>query len=501
MGRKTNQQRLKEFKQFLSEPVGDKYIKDHFSVYSGRRMEIFKRWYGETGSEGEVFPSQGLLNTPFDNLEYLGKTLMGEDELWQVLKLRHYLLSVLNHPVRLANLKLKERQAFVPPPKVESHVMDNAQGIDLALSVGDLGAIITGTDGDRIGRRDLLSKGPYVKLGKHARVPFVGGAMPDIFGAPAALATAAACQALVCVPRNGIFSDSNRQVELVKATYEWMELEPILNDRKDRRELLEIWRRQLMGVVEPEFELGLKRAEALHNAGIRAFRVYSPEPGKDAEKLIKKLVSLYGNEVEVFAGQVASLQQGLRFEAAGASGLYIGIGGGGRCITALRSGSVIDWPRLLWQMRGTVKIPVIVEGGGSDHVGVSLLLGASGIGVSRIAGGGTIESPGGLMYLVDRNGIWFKPYGGEASARTKFVDKIMLPLGIPAFVEGETTKAVKSYIPYVKPTLAASLYFLLEDVILSMVFRGVTSITDLQAINPSPLRQISLDGMERQRAH
>lgn len=134
-------------------------------------------------------------------------------------------------------------------------------------------------------------------------------------------------------------------------------------------------------------------------------------------------------------------------------------------------------------------------------MGVTLLLGATGIGVSRIAGGGTIESPGGLMYLVDKEGRWFKPYGGEASARTKYLDNIMLPLGIPAFVEGETTKAVKSFIAHVKPTLAASIYFLLEDVVLSMVFRGVPNIQALQAINPSPLRRISLEGAERQRTH
>jgi len=144
---------------------------------------------------------------------------------------------------------------------------------------------------------------------------------------------------------------------------------------------------------------------------------------------------------------------------------------------------------------------VIVEGGASDHVGVTLLLGASGIGVSRIAGGGTIESPGGLLYLVDKEGAWFKPYGGEASARTKYLDKIMLPLGIPAFVEGETTKAVKSYIAHIKPTIAASLYFLLEDVVLSLVFRGVGSISELQAIDPSPLRWISADGILRQKTH
>jgi hypothetical protein len=155
---------------------------------------------------------------------------------------------------------------------------------------------------------------------------------------------------------------------------------------------------------------------------------------------------------------------------------------------------VVDWPSLVWNLRGEIKIPVLIEGGGSDHIGSTLLLGASGIGLSRKAAGGTIESPGGLLYWVDRDGKWFKPYGGEASARTKYIDKKMLAFGMPAFVEGETTKAYKSYIPFSKPTIAQNIYFLIEDLILSLVFRGVENIRDLQLIDPSPLRWVTDKG-------
>jgi len=193
--------------------------------------------------------------------------------------------------------------------------------------------------------------------------------------------------------------------------------------------------------------------------------------------------------------------QAQKLEAVGADGLYVGIGGGGRCTTAVRSASVVDWPELLWQLRGKIKIPVIVEGGASDHIGVTLALGGSGIGVSRIAGGGTIESPGGLLYLVNKKGEWFKPYGGEASARTKYQDKKMLACNLPAFVEGETTKALKSYIPHVLPTMAQNLFFLVEDLILSLVFRGVSSVERLQNLEPSPLRQITASGSFQQNTH
>lgn len=166
----------------------------------------------------------------------------------------------------------------------------------------------------------------------------------------------------------------------------------------------------------------------------------------------------------------------------------MGIGGGGRCITGVRSGSVIDWPMLVWDLRGEIEIPVVVEGGASDHVAETLLLGASGIGTSRIVAGGTIESPGGLLYYADANGRLFKPYGGEASARTKYLEKKLLPFEIPSFIEGEVTKAEISYVKHVSPTLTYNLYLLTEEAILAMIFRNVSTISELQNLYPSPLR-------------
>ena len=149
-----------------------------------------------------------------------------------------------------------------------------------------------------------------------------------------------------------------------------------------------------MGVIDAVPEKALLRAQALYKVGVRTFRVYSPEPGMNVVNTVKAIRKKFGTEIEIFAGQVVDVLQAQQIEEAGADGLYIGIGGGGRCITGVRSGSVIDWPILLWELRGKIKIPVIVEGGASDHIATTLALGASGIGVSRAVAGGTIESPG-----------------------------------------------------------------------------------------------------------
>lgn len=489
------------FKEMLDQKKGGEWLAEIVKQSVSDKQLIYHKWYKQTGEAGEIYPSQGLLKTPFDYLDFLGKTLMNEDELWEVLQMRWWLLSVFNHPTRLEAMEKVDELGFQPPDEIKSKVMDYVMSSGLAISVNDLGARIVGTDRPRVGRRNLLMGGPFVKLGKWARIPFSSGAMPDVFGAPAALATMAMCHGLACVPRNGVFNQVKRQVDLVKATFSWMREEEVINGYEHWRTLLKRWRQNVVGVIEPELSDGQKRAEALYEAGVRTLRVYSPEPGTDAIKLIKALRTTFGDKVELFVGQVASVKQAQALEASGADGLYVGIGGGGRCITAVRSSSVVDWPTLVWTLRGKIKIPVIVEGGASDRVGTTLLLGASGIGVTRKAAGGTIESPGGLLYLVGKDGVWFKPYGGEASARTKFQDGKMMAMGMPAFVEGETTKAIKSYVPHIKPTIAAQIYILLEDLILSMVFRGVQSIKDLQAINPSPLRRVTEDGSRLQGTH
>jgi len=489
------------FKHLLDADHGERFLHRIFKPYEKKRRILFQPWYHQTGGAGEVYPSQGLLLTPFDYLNFVGKTLLPEDELWETLRVRTYVLEIFNHPDRIKAIQAASKQAFVPPPRTTSRVMEKALRDDFFLSVRDLGLVIIGSDGHRIARRQLLQHGPFLKIGKSARIPFSGGAMPDIFGAPAALATMAACHALACIPRNGAFSDINRQTDLAQAAWDWLETEPMLQDRADKSTLLKLWRKNFVGVVEPDIKQGLKRAQKLFDVGIRAFRVYSPEPGRDAESTVRELRRMFGPEIEIFAGQVTSLVQAQRLQKVGADGLYVGVGGGGRCTTAAKSDSAVDWPELVWQLRGEIDLPILVEGGASDHIGITLALGASCIGTTRMAGGGTIESPGGLLYLVNQNNQWFKPYGGEASARTKYQDGKMMACHIPAFVEGETTMAFKSYIPHIRPTLAQNMLFSVEELILSLVFRGCQTVSEFQALDPNPLRRITYWGNFQQHSH
>jgi hypothetical protein len=479
----------------------EEYILAKLSPFEKNVSDYLKFWFLESGDEKHSYPNQGLLQTPFDFLSCSKTMMLSPDIMIETLRVRQYMLELFNHPERIESLKKVQAKKFIAPSKVSSVVMEKAARDGVALSISDLGVHVGGAERARVGRADRLKHGPFVKLGRRARSVLVGSAMPDIYGSVSALSTMAQLHCLVGVPRNSVFHDIKRQVQLVEQTFNALSESEVLIGRADKRWLLDQWKHNIMGVVETESKKALIRTRALYKVGVRVFRVYSPEPGQAVLETVKALRKEFGNDIEIFAGQVVDVAQAKSLEAAGADGLYVGIGGGGRCITGVRSGSVIDWPELVWSMRGEINIPIVVEGGASDHIATTLALGASGIGVSRIAGGGTIESPGGMLFCVDEEGRFYKPYGGEASARTKYLDRHMLPFGIPSFVEGETRKALMSYFQYAVPTMAFNIYSLTEDVILSYVFRAISDLQEYHSLDPSPIRLKTMVGEALQNTH
>jgi hypothetical protein len=491
------------FKTFRKNSTWESYIKNKLSPFEENLSDYLKYWYIESRENSRAYPSQGLLTTPFDNLSYEKKGILPPEEMINILRVRQYFLELFNHPERIEELKKIDESIFRAPKKIKSKVMDRVIRDELGISISDLGIAVVGSQHERVSRKDRLAQGPFVKLGKKARSLLVGSAMQDVWGSVYAISTMAQCLCLTGVPRNGPFSDITRQADLAKEVFRALAESEVLLDRskEQKKYLLKTWRKNVMGVVDANVAKSLKRADELYKVGVRSFRVYSPEPGLGALHTVQALRKEYGNRVEIFAGQVVDVYQAKQLENAGADGLYIGIGGGGRCTTGVRSGSVIDWPVLLWQLRGEIQIPVVVEGGASDNIATTLALGASGIGVSRIAGGGTVESPGGMLYFIDKKGRYFKPYGGEASARTKYLDDKILPFDIPSFVEGETRTAIMNPYEYGSPTIPFNVFNLIEDIILSYVFRGVSTLEEFHGIDPSPLRQKTAQGDLSQKTH
>lgn len=480
-----------DFKLLRDPQKGRERIEKKLAELEKDRSKYFEEWYAFSKENGDVYPNQGLLTTPYDYLDYHSFQMLPQEKVIQTLRLRWYFLELFNHPYRMHFLRKTNKSKFIAPTEIESNTFDDAIKTGLSLSVGDLGASVVGSNKGRTSRTERYAEGPFVKLGKSARMIFVGSASPDVWNSSSAIATMAASHCLATVPRNGILIDIKRQTDLAKETFFKLKglKDILLKERSDKNEVYGYWKKNVGGVLEASSKKALPRAAALFKAGVRVFRVYSPEPGTEIIKTTKLLRKEFGKSIEIFTGQIIDVNQAKRVEEAEADAIFVGIGGGGRCITGVRSGSVIDWPMLVWNLRGKVSLPIVVEGGASDHIAVALLLGASGISTSRVIAGGTIESPGGMLYCSDKKGKLFKPYGGEASARTKYLENKVLPFDIPSFVEGETSKAKLNYVKHALPTLTYNLHLLNEDAILSMVFRNVSTIDQLHAINPSPLKR------------
>jgi hypothetical protein len=194
-----------------------------------------------------------------------------------------------------------------------------------------------------------------------------------------------------------------------------------------------------------------------------------------------------------------SVSQAKELEDAGCDGLYIGVGGGGRCITGNVANLAIDWPQLLWSLRGRIKIPVIVQGGANDNPATAGALGGSGIGAVG-AMGGSLESPGGTLYFYDpKTGEIFKFYGGEASNRMRVMANRKDPLGRTINKEGEATRKPFKNEPDqgVYTTAQQRLAEMLERISTGLVFQNVRNIIELQDRTEDILREAPIMSLSR----
>jgi hypothetical protein len=471
---------------------------------------LAKEYDKNSQSDDSSYPGQGLYRTDYDGSEFATATVekLNQEIIDKTIYAWLYYLELFNHPERLKALFETTAQEFHPPQaKRLNPIFLFAKLLRQAIAINELALHPTGAEKERTKRTERFTQNTFVKIGKQARIPLVGSANPEIWGSPSAIASMAMSHGLVGIPRDGVFSNLDRQAALVKKVHEWLENSPTLLHKpmELQQQLLNSWKHNLMGVIEAEPQKALARATSLYLSGVRTFRIYSPEPGDGPLKTLVRLQQqardFNWEPIEVFAGQVVSVEQALALQAAGADGIYIGIGGGGRCTTGVRSGAAIDWPQLVWELRGKLRIPILVEGGASDNIAVSMATGVTGIGVTRAVGGGTLESPGGWNYLKNELGKLFKLYGGEASARMRAMAGRIGPFGIIQYVEGETTTAEMNYGRGNLPTLMQNIHLLLGDVVMGMVFQNAENIADLQEKGAHNLRKVSAAERDLRRTH
>ena len=168
-----------------------------------------------------------------------------------------------------------------------------------------------------------------------------------------------------------------------------------------------------IGVREGEVE----RAKLLVEAGVDALVVDVAHGHSEmCIRMVRKVKKLYGDEVELVAGNVATPEGVEDLASAGADAVKVGIGPGSVCTTRLVAG--VGVPQLTAIMKCSeaadrLGVPIIADGGirRSGDIVKALAAGASTVMIGKLLAG-TDESPG---TIVLKNGRRYKIYRGMAS--------------------------------------------------------------------------------------
>jgi hypothetical protein len=476
-----------------------------------REQEMAAEAKGYKKRYPNLFPQdfeQGLVLTPFDEFEGLHVGIPSEDQIEGWKRMREYNLTLANAPERIAAMRALEERGFQAPKKLHG-IIDEILDRSIIPQLSDLGHNRDISDGlnnyVQVHRTDIFANGPFSFVGRKVR-SFVGlGAMPDVNGSVLALETAAKMHALAEVPEVGIFSDPKVQARFAKEVLDRLTIDdPLLTGRSDEEKqfIVDHWRSCVVGVLEVGPNKALKRAQALLEVGVTSFRPYGHSVGKEIVATTKALRKELGDEGEIFSSQLTSVDNFKACEAVGADAGIVGVGSGGRCTTADLSGLIPSNAALAWRLRGEIGIPVIGEGGAVDEVPIAILAGMSGVNGSGSIGGGTFEAPGGMFFLTRDNQTFVKPYGGEASPRTKWLSGRTYPTGLPYFPEGE--QSFKTLIP-LEESMSQRFLYHWGRIILAAVMLGIddgpSTISAMQNIDPSPLLEKSPTTHDLQRTH
>jgi len=175
--------------------------------------------------------------------------------------------------------------------------------------------------------------------------------------------------------------------------------------------------RLLVGAAIGVKEQELERAKLLIEAGADVIVIDVAHGHSEmCIEMIKRIRRIYGDEVDLVAGNVATPEGVEDLASAGADAVKVGIGPGSVCTTRLVAG--VGVPQLTAIMKCAeaaerMGVPIIADGGireGGDIV-KALAAGASTVMIGRLLAG-TDESPG---TIVVKNGRRYKIYRGMAS--------------------------------------------------------------------------------------
>jgi IMP dehydrogenase len=123
------------------------------------------------------------------------------------------------------------------------------------------------------------------------------------------------------------------------------------------------------------------------------------------------------HNVDIIAGNIATIEAAERLQDAGADGLRVGVGGGSVCSTRIKTGFGIPNVTCIQNISKIAKVPVMADGGirNSGDIAKALAVGADCVMLGSLLAG-TDESPGEIM---QKQNVLYKKYRGSASSEAK----------------------------------------------------------------------------------
>ena len=507
-----------EMESFSDYPIVEKY-KPNYSV-------IVRKGRGDL--DGESSADQGFIITSINASKLSGVSIVSAPEYFvdRARAQRAYYLSESNSPEMIAYLQWLEASdaspavkpiAFAPLERTYLHTIVRKNKASRVVSEKELKresgddevsfadfAYKTRASRGKQSRSALLAssripelwnqrKDIFVKIGKYFRLPIALAPMPDTAGSVDAVTTAAMSHMLAIIPRNLEFKDVKRQVAFARQALARLDTVSIPGvDAAQMQKIRQMWKRNVGAAIGVNGN-DVERFEALYDAGIRTFRIYSIATDDQIAYMTKELVNRKlakrdAKKIELFIGQITSFEQ---FEALvdlltdeewnAVDGIYLGNGGGRQCKTA-ETGMVVNTPSLLYRFRNHEKMKgksIIVEGGVGNEPATAFLVGATGISYANKISGGTLESPGGDLYFEDKRGQLLKRYCGEASPDAKIIEGMVYENGDTIQVEGANgfTRLEKK-----APSMTAKIARISEWISQSFAKIGVSTMEQLQSL-------------------
>ena len=176
--------------------------------------------------------------------------------------------------------------------------------------------------------------------------------------------------------------------------------------------------RAAAGIGPYDFE----RAEALIGAGADVLVLDTAHGhSKGVIESVRELKRIYGDKIDIVAGNIATAEAGKALADAGADGIKVGIGPGSICTTRVVAGVGVPQVTAVYEVAKAVPsdIPVIADGGikQSGDVAKAIAVGASCV-MMGSALAGTSESTGEVILHQGRSYVAYRGMGSLAAMKT-----------------------------------------------------------------------------------